>query len=1026
MEQVSYKGYAQRTGFDPIKAPDQTSRILQEGNRVISGMRAVQQQERQNNQEYLSALQQKNSNEQRQRDANKNLQDSFRRTYQQAVQQNYKTRVDDAYRQASEQENVAKKLSGLSETMGKLLVDYGEKRAEADELAGRNAVFESGITYEEAMQLRAGESQLDAADQAYNNLANQLQERGVSMEQIASIRKMSGRRWYGAMQAWALDGADNYASFRAENADREFEIEGQTFTIATAQNAGPEVWAAINAQLRTEYLKQYKGIDNKFLDKYLFPGMRQTEAQEKTAFANARQKALTLEYQEQQRSELYTDWKAEGPQGVLNWIQRTSGGSKVGLRNQRLAAVEYLKDAINNGDFTSNDLEALAGLEITLNGSSKPQLFGDLYKGEIGSLRKALREYNLGVYRDGQQDKQIQQQQYMEDIMRMQAERGPYSQAEIDQIEREYEERFLEPAPNWIQSMKSVQELQDSQGDQLLQDRVANGTLTMSYLNSGQFSTSLRLKYRQYAQQQEQSNKQFSESAKKAAEAALKETLGTLASANQGSMFYLMQPYVHQDIEQRARRMISEGAQPDAAYQKAGSEVVTEINNGTQGKGRYARKMDPNSKQPIIGQGAGFTILGSDTGQLAQRRRAGEIRNQVNADSSIVNNKLILNASELKQVEGVGRGGSIPPVIWQLSAMYPRLDPFAIMDRQLELAGKPALTKPPEAQMMQYVRPELQRYLTNRPSLARTARASYLTAGGANTAQPYQPILDLIASKESQGTDRKHRGYDALNRGSGPGGGHDPIGSGTGTALFKRPLMQMTVGEVVDLQARGELHAVGRYQFIGRTLKSLVDRGVVSRSAMFDERTQDQLAIRYMHERIGSFFKGGDTSKAVQGIGQVWYGLQPRYINQAQVAAALEQTRANLNNPRFDVNNMRDEVVYRVGNIGPTSTGAHLDVKQEGGRFFARESLDNFIAFQTANGLQPLSSGVTVAGGRFGAPRSYGQHLGWDYAVPEGTPVVLRNGARYIAKRSTEHGDQLTVALPDGRRFSFLHGKAVK
>jgi hypothetical protein len=1024
MEQLSYKGYAQRTGFDPIKAPDQTSRILQEGNRVISGMRAVQQQERQNNQEYLAALQQKNNNEERQRDANKNLQDNFRRSYQQAVQQNYKTRVDDAYRQASEQENIAKKLSGLSETMGKLIVDYGEKRAEADELAGRNAVFESGITYEEAMQLRAGESQLDAADQAYNNLANQLQERGVSMEQIASIRKMSGRRWYGAMQAWALDGADNYASFRAENADREFDINGETFTIATAQNAGPEVWAAINAQLRTEYLKQYKGIDNKFLDKYLFPGMRQTEAQEKTAFANARQKALTLEYQEQQRSELYTDWKAEGPQGVLNWIQRTSGGSKVGLRNQRLAAVEYLKDAINNGDFTSNDLEALDNLEVTLNGSSKPQRFGDLYKGEVGSLRKALREYNLGVYRDGQQDKQIQQQQYMEDIMRMQAERGPYSQAEIDQIEQEYEQRFLEPAPNWIQSMKSVQELQDSQGDQLLQDRVANGTLTMSYLNSGQFSTSLRLKYRQYAQQQEQSNKQFSESAKKAAEAALKETLGTLASANQGSMFYLMQPYVHQDIEQRARRMISEGAQADAAYQKAGSEVVTEINSGTQGKGRYARKMDPNSKQPIIGQGAGFTILGSDSGQLAQRRRAGEIRNQVNADSSIVNNKLILNASELKQVEGVGRGGSIPPVIWQLSAMYPRLDPFAIMDRQLELAGKPALTKPPEAQMMQYVRPELQRYLTNRPSLGRTARASYLTAGGAGSNQPYQPILDLIASKESQGTDPQLKGYDALNRG-GSAGGHVAHGSSTGTKQFGRALTQMTVGEIMDMQARGELHATGRYQIIASTLKGLVNRGVASRSDRYDQATQDRLAISLLHGRAGKFFSGTSSADAViPGLGQEWIGLQ--YLPAERVKQALVQAKNNLNNPRFDVNNMRDEVVYRVGDIGPTSTAPHLDVKQEGGRFFARASLDNFIAFQTPKGLKPLSSGVTVNGGQFGAPRNYGPHLGWDYAVPEGTPVVLRNGARYIAKRATEHGDQLTVALPDGRRFSFLHGKAVK
>lgn len=1023
MEQVSYKGYAQRTGFDPIKAPDQTARIFQEGQRVISGMRAVQEQDRRNRSEYLSALQSKNANEQKQRDANKNLQDSFRSQYQKAELQNYQTRIEDANRNTNQVERNMRSLAGLSESIGKMVVDYSEKRAEADELAGKNIVFDSGISYQEAMQLRAGEAQLDAKDQAYNNLASQLQERGVSAEQIASVRGLSGRRWYGAMQAWALDGADGYASYRAENADREFDINGQKVTLTTAVNAGPEVWAAINAQIRTEYLAQYKGIDNKFLDKYLFPGMRQTEAQEKTAFANQRQKALAAEYQDQQRSELYTSWRAEGAQGVLNWIQRTGGGTKVGLRNQRLAAMEHLKDAIGNGEFTLNDLTDLENLEVTLNGSTKSQRFGDLYKGEVGGLRKALREYNLGVYRDGQVDKEMEQKQMQEEIMRLQAERGPYSQTEVDAIEQEWQNRFLEPAPGWIQSMKSTEELADDNGKQVLDAMVADGRLTMTYLNSGKFSTKLRLAYREQAKQQETTNKEFSNSAKASGEAALKETLGTLASANQGSMFHLMKGYVHQDVEERARRMIAEGADPTSAYQKAGQEVVAEINRGVQGQGRYARKLDPNTRQPIVGNGAGFVVLGSDTGQRAQRARAGELRDTVNADRNAVRNRLILNSAELKSVQAVGNGGSIPPAIWQLSSMYPGLDPFEIMDRQLELAGKPKLTRPPEMNMMQYVRPELQRLLTNRPSLARTARASYLTAGGSNTAQPYQPILDLIASKESQGTDQKYKGYDALNRG-GRANGHVAIGSSTGTAQFNRPLLQMTVGEIMDMQANGDLHAVGRYQFIGGTLKGLVDRGVVSRSDRFDEATQDRLAIKYMHERVGSFFRGGDVNKAVRGMGQVWIGLQ--YLPPAQVAAALNQTRANINNPRFDVNNMREEIVYKVGSIGPTSTGAHLDVKQDSGAFFGRESLDNFIAFQTPKGLKPLSAGVTVPGGRFGAARSYGSHNGWDYAVDAGTPVVLRNGARMIASRKTEHGDQLTVALPDGRRFNFLHGTAVQ
>lgn len=1023
MEQVSYKGYAQRTGFDPIKAPDQTARIFQEGQRVISGMRAVQEQDRRNRSEYLSALESKNANEQRQRDANKNLEDSFRSQYQKAALQNYQTRIEDSNRDTADVEKNMRSLAGLSATIGKMVTDYSEQRAEADELAGKNIVVDSGINYQEALKLRAGEAELDAKDQAYNNLALQLQERGVSAEQIAAIRGLSGRRWYGAMQAWALDGAEGYASYRAENADREFDINGQKITLATAVNAGPEAWAAINAQIRTEYLKQYVGIDNKFLDKYLYPGIRETEAQERTAFANQRQKALAAEYQDRLRSELFTDWKANGPEGIWSWVQRTGGGSKVGLRNQRLAAMEYLKDAINNGEFTTNDLTDLENYGVTLNGSNTAQRFGDLYKGEVGTLRKALREYNLGVYRDGQVDKEMEQKQYQEEVIKLQAERGPYSQMEVDAIEQEWQNRFLEPPPSWIQGLRSSEELADENGKQVLDQMVADGRLTMTYLNSGRFSTKLRLAYREQAKQQESTNKESANSAKASGEAALKETLGTLASANQGSLFHLMKGYVHQDVEERARRMIAEGADSTSAYQKAGLEVVAEINKGVQGQGRYARKLDPNSRQPIVGNGAGFTILGNDTGQRAQRARAGQLKDTVTADRNVIRNRLILNASEIKAVQAVGNGGSIPPAIWQLSSMYPGLDPFEIMDRQLDLAGKPKLTRPPEMNMMQYVRPELQRLLTNRPSLARTARASYLTAGGGGTAQPYKPILDLIASKESQGTDQKYKGYDALNRG-GRANGHVAIGSSTGTSQFGRPLIQMSVGEIMDMQASNQLHAVGRYQFIGVTLKSLVDRGVVSRSDRFDEATQDRLAIKYMNERVGSFFRGGDVNNAVKGMGQVWIGLQN--LPASQVANALNQTRANINNPRFDVNNMRQEIVYKVGNIGPTSTGAHLDVKQETGSYFGRESLDNFIAFQTPKGIQPLSTGVTVSGGRFGAPRSYGSHAGWDYAVPAGTPVVLRNGARMIASRKTEHGDQLTIALPDGRRFNFLHGTAVQ
>jgi lambda family phage tail tape measure protein len=112
--------------------------------------------------------------------------------------------------------------------------------------------------------------------------------------------------------------------------------------------------------------------------------------------------------------------------------------------------------------------------------------------------------------------------------------------------------------------------------------------------------------------------------------------------------------------------------------------------------------------------------------------------------------------------------------------------------------------------------------------------------------------------------------------------------------------------------------------------------------------------------------------------------------------------------------------IYRQGNTGPTSTGPHFDIKRVDGTFFNRAALDAYVR---VNG-KPLSSGVTVPGGRFGAPRAYGSHAGWDYAFPRGAALSLTGGARFTRTRSnTAHGDETAFVTPDGKVYKILHGK---
>jgi len=117
-------------------------------------------------------------------------------------------------------------------------------------------------------------------------------------------------------------------------------------------------------------------------------------------------------------------------------------------------------------------------------------------------------------------------------------------------------------------------------------------------------------------------------------------------------------------------------------------------------------------------------------------------------------------------------------------------------------------------------------------------------------------------------------------------------------------------------------------------------------------------------------------------------------------------------------------LVYISGNIGPTSTGQHLDVKQVGGGQFPTTALDQYIEVADPElGVVPLSR-VPITGD-FASHTARGSH-GIDYGLYEGTKIYAKNGARVISNTPTEHGDKLLIQLPNGKQYTFLHGTAAK
>ena len=118
--------------------------------------------------------------------------------------------------------------------------------------------------------------------------------------------------------------------------------------------------------------------------------------------------------------------------------------------------------------------------------------------------------------------------------------------------------------------------------------------------------------------------------------------------------------------------------------------------------------------------------------------------------------------------------------------------------------------------------------------------------------------------------------------------------------------------------------------------------------------------------------------------------------------------------------------VYVTGNIGPTSTGQHLDVKRVDKGFFEYNALDEYVEVEDKDlGRVPL--GRVPETGDFASHTNRGSH-GRDYGTYSGSKLFLKNGAKPVPELSgpTEHGYYQVIELPDGTRYSFLHGSAPK
>jgi hypothetical protein len=234
--------------------------------------------------------------------------------------------------------------------------------------------------------------------------------------------------------------------------------------------------------------------------------------------------------------------------------------------------------------------------------------------------------------------------------------------------------------------------------------------------------------------------------------------------------------------------------------------------------------------------------------------------------------------------------------------------------------------------------------------------APYSGSGGGGT--KYPQLAQMVVKGEG--------GVNSVNRGN---AGDTPGGA---KSIFGKNLTEMTVGEIMQAQREDKVFAVGKYQFIPKTLAGAVSYTKISLNARFDSATQNRLfdyLIDVKRPEIGAYINGksNDRRTAIQQL-------------------AREFASVGLEYPEAGRGRGQSRYAGTGGNrasISPETAGESLDRQRKGGPVTSQAPQQSSAPSQST--LPPLPPTDTLSGGvqRYGASRDRGarKHAGVDFDI---------------------------------------------
>ncbi len=920
---AQFRGSARNSGFNAISLPDNARRIESAGIKRIQDLRANYQQTIANQKEDLSDLQNVRNAESQQRAKNERLEDRFQSTYEKALEKRYKQKIQKQKDKAELEKSAYDRLGTFSQEALKVGKDLYENHKDERKEAGMALVFQLGLDAKDLQNLRAKEDDLAAEHGAATAVIQRLKANGATASEIKQIRELDGWALMGAQKEIARNTKLAYKVHmdNIETKTKEYKTtSGLTLSLAKAQELGQfKEYKEIRGIIAGEFLKPYKGYDLAFAEEYMFPGMRQVNTMLEAEFATAAQQRFEKDEKDSQDTavlNLVEELKSN-PYAFENHMQGETGGQGGIIRKDaREKLGETLSRLATDGLIGQDALLDLYDQEITVAGKKTTFFKQFIEKGgttavAFNRIKTILRDRSNADYQRNEREKDRVVEQIVTGL-RLEAVEKDLSRAEVE-AGAERIKALGRPLPPDVQNLMVNRELPEDGNIQY--------QLALNELQDGAVfdAAELQAKYPALKATQRKSLveasgasgstqsgsggfSKFTDELEQILKSALKSSnLVDPGAATVGIIRVMKSRFASDVMDLKASKDWKNNT-----YETIAEEVLrrhkVDITKQTNGYERKTYQTGKDKGKLITGTDAGFTAV--DQSVVNQQPKFDRFINQLKDNSrSYLDSKMLGAmdkedswARDLPSIKETGQ-----PSQWlRVLSEETKIPWKTLFNSQVRLYfGKDSEYELPynrTEDAFGVISPRFKAVLGTVSSVSSLSVAipAQTRAQGAKGTEVYRPLLNLMASYESS-NDTVHDGYDAMNL-YGTHGGDVAHGSNTGTIHFGAPLIGMRVGDIMYRQSLPlsdpeGMHAAGRYQFIGDTLKDGFERGWVpgniTKDTLFDQNTQDQLAIAYIRSTIRDF-----PNNPVGGIMGRWNGIKNN-VSHAELTEIVKQIQAD-------------------------------------------------------------------------------------------------------------------------------------